>query len=164
MSDDEKKDEKKDNVVKMNMNSKLHFGRLKLSAEGARNWQYAEIPIGVSFEDAMKPTYWAHFTKVVRPNDILELMADDGSWEAWVRVMYVGQAEVRLSKIHYVTHGDVGITEVTDQNYTVKWKGPALKFCVVNTDTNDIIKDRLYPQAEALDYLKRYVSRINMRA
>jgi len=148
-------------VVKVEFhNAKLHFGRLTSDAALKRNIHFADIPPGVPFEVAMRSNYWAHHVRTLRPLDRIEMMAEDGSWEAEARVMFVGQAEVKLSELFYKDHGSSGVEDVKDQNYAVKWKGPVAKFCVVNVETGDVIKNKMYPQSEAVDFLKRYVQRM----
>lgn len=44
---------------------------------------------GTSFEDVLEPDYWAHVVTRLRPMDVIEVVALDGSFDAELRVMSI---------------------------------------------------------------------------
>ncbi len=63
----------------------LQMGAIQGLAEYSRSVYFVTIPRKFTFEDVLDPSFWRHAT-ILRPNDRLELVAEDGSWDADVRV------------------------------------------------------------------------------
>lgn len=143
----EVKEETKAKVLGPIKAARLHFGKLKQISAAYRPL-FADIPAGVDFNTALRPSFWAHHVRDIRPLDTIEMFCEDGSWEALCRVMSVGQAEVNLSKISYAEHGTAE-PDVFSETYELRWKGPVLKWCVVRKEDGMVIADKLYPKAEA---------------
>ncbi len=135
--------------------ARLHFGKVKLAVQ-ARRELFADIPAGTDFETTFNPEYWAHHVREIRPLDTIEMFCEDGSWEAKCRVMYVGEAEVKLSKVYYVEHGATADVDASE-TYGIKWKGPGAQWCVVRKDDGKVIQDKLYPKDKAQTYLTNYL-------
>ena len=136
---------------------RLHMGRITEAVHQRNHW-FADIPAGVTMETIMRPDYWAHHAQFLRPLDQIEAFCEDGSWEALFRVMFVSVAEVKLSIIYSVEHDSSDEEEVASDLHEIKWKGPALKFCVVHKGTKEVIKDHLYPKQEAMAYLRKHLT------
>ena len=64
--------------------------RLK-RAEFERNVYVEVVPPGVTLEDVMQGDYWVHVRKSIRVNDIIEVMAADGAFDAEIRVLSINQ-------------------------------------------------------------------------
>ncbi|HDZ73697.1 MAG TPA: hypothetical protein ENH55_13210 [Aurantimonas coralicida] len=139
--------------------ARLHFGRLK-EAEHARRTLFADIPAGTEIATILEPGYWAHHTASIRPMDLIEAFCEDGSWEALLRVMFVGRVEVRVSPIHVVQHEQADVADLTSDLYVVKWRGPGAKWGVLNRDTGEVIKDRFYPKSQAVAYLRDHLRKM----
>jgi hypothetical protein len=137
---------------------KLHFGRLKEVEHVRREW-FMDVPAGIMLDDVLKPGYLVNFTKNLRPLDRIEAFCEDGSWEAMLRVMFVGQTEVKTRVIYRLDTSEPGDDNVAplSETYDIIWRGPVLRFCVINTVTREIIKDHLYPRAEAMQYLRQHL-------
>ena len=63
----------------------LPMGTIQGLAEYSRAAYFVVIPRKFSFDDCLDPSFWRHAT-ILKPNDRLELVAEDGSWDADVRV------------------------------------------------------------------------------
>ena len=137
----------------------LHFGRLKLAAS-ARVERFADLPAGVRPERLMDPAFWKHFAREIQPNDKIEAVCEDGSWEGLYRVMFVSQNEVRISPIYVKEHDTGDQAEVESDLYEIVWKGPGAKFAVVRKDNGAVIKDRLHPKSQALAFLREHLGRM----
>lgn len=138
---------------------RLHFGRLRL-AEQVRTLHYADIPAGLKLEDVMKPAFWAHYTREMRPNDLIETVCEDGTWEALLRVMFISTAEVVLSKVYHVVHDKASADEMSTDVHEIKWISPQVKYAVVRKDNGTVIKDHLYPKDQAIAYLQQHMKSI----
>ena len=117
----------------------------------------ATIPGQVSFEGAMEPDYWKHVAQSLRAGDVVELMAEDGSWEASCRVMYVMRGEVKLSKRWFCQHE---VQKFECDTHRVEFKGPVRKWTVYRADNDEIVKDKFVSEAAAYGFLKGHLANI----
>ena len=74
------------------------------SAEFRRRWWYISIPSGYSASDIENPALWQHATQF-QENDIVECLAEDGSFDGWWRVLSVGAGFAVLRPIFVWQHG-----------------------------------------------------------
>jgi len=125
--------------------------------EHARREMFADIPAGTRIEEILQPTYWAHYTRELKPLDVIEAFCEDGSWEASFRVMFVGTVEVKLSLRWKAEHQPIQVDEAESDIYQTKWRGPKCKWSVVRKDDGKVIADGLFPKAEALNYMKNHL-------
>lgn len=67
-------------------------------AEHARSVFFATIPTGTTLQDCLVPSFWAHCVGRLKVNTLIELVAEDGSFDALARVTDrdVGFAKLRL--------------------------------------------------------------------
>jgi hypothetical protein len=138
---------------------KLHFGRLQ-EVSHARRELSANIPAGTSLETVLEPSYWAHYTRDLRPNDILEVVCEDGSWEASLRVRFVSTAEAKMAVRWKVEFDTDEVTEEESDTHFVKWISPPKKYGVIRRDTGAVIQDGFYPKAEAYNFLRKHLVKV----
>ena len=144
--------------IVINRGARLHVGKIK-AVNHARNTWFANIPAGTVFETLLEPDYWAHHTREIRPLDLIEAFCEDGAWEALLRVMFVGRAEIKLSQVYFVQHQEPG-EETDSEDYQVFWRGPALKFGVRNRHNGEVVKDGFYPKSEAHKFLREHLKTV----
>ncbi len=149
---------KSTNLFKVSATPVLHGGKFGL-LQGKRNEWFADIPAGTTLETILHPTYWVHIiSKQVRPLDKIEAFCEDGSWEAKLRVMYVGRTELMVSLIYSAEHDQSTAEEdAPNEEFEVAWLGPSLQFVVRRKDNHAVVKDHLYPKGEALTFLRNHL-------
>lgn len=108
-------------------------------AEHKRHDWVVDIPISVTIEEVMDPSYWAHVAAQMEPLDHIEVRADDGSWvaELIVRMCEKNYAHVvlkQLTKLDAPTEAPQSSTK-----HKVEWKGPALRWSVIRLADSQII-------------------------
>ena len=132
---------------------RLHMGRRKMASD-AYNTHLADIPSGTDPKVVVTPSYWAHFVDYIKPMDVVVAFWEDGTYEAWYRVLFTTPMGVTLSMLFDKRHEE---TVEQDENapLVVKWRGAGGKWAVVRkTDTGIVvIKDKLPSQAEATAFL-----------
>ena len=137
--------------------AKLHFGRLVEAEHASRKWR-ATVPSGVTVEDVLRPTFWSHYTKNLKPGDDIDVVCEDATWRAILWVMFVGTTEVKTEVFIHKEFGLLaGVTSMSD-DYDVVWKGPVLNYAIINKANGEIVKDKLMPKSEAFNYLRKYLS------
>lgn len=137
--------------------SRLHFGRVHLATAKRRHF-FVDLPAGTKFEEVIEPAYWGHNVQDFLPLDLLECFCEDGTWEALFRVMFVSKVEARLSLIWRANHDRSDADDNRAGPYEVVWKGPAMKFAVIRTDNQEVIKSHFYPKSDAQIYLQQHFS------
>ena len=140
----------------MQLREHLHFGKLTEKEHKARTWR-AEVPSGTTLNAVMIPSYWAHYTKLIRPGDDIDVTCEDASWRALLWVMFVGTAEIK-TELFYSKDFTTAEPADTSDIYAIVWKGPVMKWAIVNKQGGAIIKDHLFPKSEAANYLRQHLN------
>lgn len=81
------------------------------SAEFRRRWWFVLIPSGYTASDVERPELWQHAVQF-QENDVIECVAEDGSFDGWWRVLSVGTGFAVLRAIFVWQHG--GATPAVD--------------------------------------------------
>lgn len=137
---------------------KLHPGRLSTLESVERQW-HAELPAGTTPEDIMKPEYWAHLARTIRPMDTIKVFCEDGSWEGLYRVMFVSTAEIRISECWSKSHETIDM-KAESESHEIKWISPTKKFGVIRKDDGSVIQDGFYPKEQAQAYMLRHLKEL----
>lgn len=96
-------------------------------AEHRRNVWVVTAATGVKPEDLLEPSYWAHHSGKLAPNDHIEVRAQDGTWYQELIVMDSSRAYARVTpKIPVVrfTTVDVSMSQTAQTGYEVLHRGP----------------------------------------
>ena len=86
---------------------------------------------GVDFAAVLQPAYWTHVAAKLRPGDMIEVRAEDGTWFA---ILYVVSAQRLSAKVvplpGYPLELDAGEADEIAA-FGVKWNGPQHRWAVV---------------------------------
>lgn len=147
-------------------------------SEYARQSFRIVIPFGHSIDDTKKLDYWANVARKFNPHDLLELVAEDGSFYAeaividkgplWAKIFVKGAWALHdsVSLSDDAVDGDASVkpaAPVIDESmYEVKWGGPSAKYRIHHKETNDLLAPESFPSKEdALAYLVKLKSRVS---
>lgn len=112
---------------------------------------------GVTLNDTLDPTFWAHVARRLRPRARIEVHAADNSWFAELIVRSASNLEAHVAVMRYVDL-DAADREARKTaakiSLTVVRKGPTLKWCVVQNPGNIVLVDRLETRADAEAWLE----------
>jgi len=112
---------------------------------------------GEDLETVLQPGFWVQCAKPFRIRDVLEIIADDGSFEWHGRVVRKGEGEVHFRELFRWCRGAATEAEPSPQGeYRIAWNGPAHKFRVLSPGGR-VLKIGLADKAEAQDWLRRYL-------
>lgn len=114
-------------------------------------------------EDLLDPSYWAHISSFFKPNDRIEVRADDGAWFAELLVLDCSRqwAKVHLLSKHKLTTADVSQTQADLANgYEIKWRGPHLKHSVIRVADAMPVKEGCATRDEAAGWLREHLKAI----
>lgn len=66
-------------------------------AEYSRRSFHIVAPVGITVADLMRPAFWAHHGNKVSPGDVIDVIADDGSFDAQLRVVTVSPTKTDVT-------------------------------------------------------------------
>jgi len=110
---------------------KLQASRFNL-AEHKRNIFHVVPEDGVTLEDVLEPSFWAHISNRLRPTDRIEVYAEDGSYFAELIVREAGHLFAKVQVLRKVDlEGETSGAVASVSGHDVAWKGPHHKWAVV---------------------------------
>lgn len=100
---------------------------------------------------------WVHIARRLQPGSEVRVIAEDCSFRAVLLCTYAEGSETRMKVVEYTALDAVDYDEMSSQTekYQVKQKG-ILKWCIVNMETGENIKEKIPTQAEATRELMEY--------
>lgn len=133
--------------------TQLATNRFELSINGIRHNIFRVTPeIGTPPAALLDPHYWAHVSAKLSVGNIIEVMAEDGSYFAELLVRDVGNlyAKVAFKSPVTVFSKDEDV-QPAPAGYDVRWRGPKCKFGVYHGA--DMLKDGFVDKSEARAWL-----------
>lgn len=133
--------------------TQLATDRFHLSVNGIRHNIFRVNPeIGTPPTALLDQHYWAHVSAKLRMGDVIEVLAEDGSYYAELLVRDAGNLYAKVAFRNPVT--EFGKTEEQEvpAGYEIKWRGPHAKFGVIHG--KDVLKDGFVDKGEAGAWLK----------
>lgn len=124
--------------------------RVKL-AEHVRNFWHVTTPEDVAVEDIVKPEFWSHVTRQLKPLDRIEVVAETGTFFADLLVERVSTTGVHVTLLNAVQRDAAPSETGADlEGYSIEWKGPHTKFAVIRKSDGAKLKDGLAPKSTAI--------------
>lgn len=110
--------------------------------------------------DLLKPDYWAHVAKELRPRAHVEVWADDGSWYAEVLVREVGRAYCRVhlkTVINFDEQNAAQSKAIEFGGYRVVHRGEFAQWSVIRLSDNQVMREELGTQGAAVDWVNERI-------
>jgi hypothetical protein len=144
---------------------------LRHLADYSRSHYFVEAPFGVTIEDLMQPKFWAHHTLRLKRLDIVEVFAEDGSFDVDLRVVDVQVGYVKMRALRVWSDGAIAAAtaeRVAEQEKqeakAAAERFPSVRFTklqrwhVLGHDGN-VVKDGFTNRPDAERCLTEYVAR-----
>lgn len=132
--------------------TQLATRNFELSINGIRHNIFRVTPeIGTPPAALLDPHYWAHVSAKLRFGDVIEVLAEDGSYFAELLVRDVGNLYAKVAFKNPVTVFSTDEAMEAPVGYAVKWRGPKARFGVIHG--TDVLKDGFVDKAEAHAWL-----------
>lgn len=125
-------------------------------AEDKRHDWVVDLPMNVSLEQAMEPSYWAHVAELMDPMDHIELRAEDGSYVAYLIVSMCERNYARVvldRKVALQQEKEVPIDSI---KHRVEWKGPSMRWCVIRNSDNQVLRQEERSKEDAARWLSEH--------
>lgn len=115
-------------------------------AEHVRSNYFQVVPEGQTLESALSPDFWAHTRKQLRLYDLFELVAEDGAFDALVRITSINNVtgEIVFRVLSNVAGAPAAQTYVPDRSdrFEVKSRGFG-RYAVMEKETGNMVADGL---------------------
>ena len=128
--------------------------RMKDAALVRQQWA-ADVEYGVTLEDIQDPAYWSMMGMYMKPYDLIEARAEDGSWIAFLIVTGCDRtwAKVAVDRVVNLTTSDVALSQVAPK-HKVDWKGPHRKYSVIRLSDSENVHDGFQSREEAYSWMR----------
>ena len=115
----------------------------------------AQLAAGTSLEEALKPEFWVHIAKKLRPCDQIELIPEDMAFYAKAIVIDADSLSATLKVIERVSlEEEAGKVSSIDQTeHEVRWGGPHDKFRVVRKSDGAVLARGFTSKATAFQHI-----------
>lgn len=132
--------------------TQLATNRFELSINGIRHNVFRVKPeIGTPPVALLDPHFWAHVSSKMSVGDIIEVIAEDGSYFAELLVRDVGNLFAKVAFKNPVMEFSKPEDVELPAGYEVKWRGPKLRYGVLHG--TDVLKDGFVDKSEARTWL-----------
>lgn len=112
-----------------------------------------DIEYGVTLEQVMEPSYWAHVASQMQQFDEIKVRTEDGAWCAFLMVKYAERNYVSVV-LDRVIHLDKEVEiPAQSEKHKVEWKGPRLRFCVTRIADQKRVKEGCLSRDEGLAWI-----------
>ena len=121
-------------------------------AEQSRTAYFFMAAPGTAIEDILTREFWQHVETQLRINDVIDVVAADGSFDVTLRLIrkapgFLGWRIIRDWRAE--------IVEASDGKFAVKWMGPVVKWCVVESATGKKVVEGLDKAAATAELQRR---------
>lgn len=124
-------------------------------AEMKRRIWVAIAEPGITPDDVLAPSYWAHCSAKFTPLDRVEVYAEDGSWFSELMVQYASRVDAKLVRLRNVELAPVLAPEKA-ADFIVKWAGPHAKFRVLRVKDNVKMAEEFATPEAAQDWIVQH--------
>jgi len=127
------------------------------------DWQIL-APEGATLEDILRPDYWQHVSKSLRPHHRIDVDAEDGAWTASLFVRGTGHLEAHVALLSYTDLREAKQEKLTstagDPEFYVDWGGPAQKHRVRRFSDKEVIKANFESREAAERWIKNRMQQL----
>lgn len=125
-------------------------------ASTRRNVWHIVVTHGVAYEALFKPEYWAHVARKMRPGDLVEALAEDGSYFAQLFVVSSAPNAAAVVELSKAELQNIDLPDVTS-GFEVKWSGPVLKWTVTRITDNVRVATNLETKSAATEAMANHI-------
>ena len=120
-------------------------------AEFVRNVLHATPEAGTSHEEMLKPEYWTHVAKQLKPGTIIQAVPEDGLWFAEFYVVAASRTWAKVSLLRFHELSEIATPDVVDKGaeYKVEWGGAVHKWRLVRLSDKQVIKKEMQSKEDA---------------
>lgn len=128
-------------------------------AEHYRTRYAAVVDDGTTVEDLQRPEFWCHVAGKLRQMDVIEVLAEDGSYFAELMVLKSGTGFAKVLLLRQVALEDTAQDD-DESPVVAQWKGPHRKYSVIRKADGVILKDGFANKGDAEIFAREYAQTV----
>jgi len=134
---------------------KLNIDRIK-EAEYVRHAFRVTVPVTVSYQETLDPTFWGHVASKLTVGDKIEIVPEDFSWYAEVIVRACSRVHAAVGAITFKEFHSKKENKPAsaDPDFSIDWKGPQRKYAVIRLADKEVIKDGFASREDGAAWLE----------
>ena len=113
---------------------------------------------GTDPEELMKPVYWSHVARRIRPMSFIFAVPRDGLWFAWYLVLYADDHQVKLKKLMFEPLESLKESDIDSDPYQVAWISPPVKWGIRRKLDKEVVKDGFQTKDQAVAWKNQNLS------
>lgn len=129
--------------------------RIGLSEDKRHDW-VVDLPMTVTLEEALEPSFWAHVSAQMEPLDHIEVRSEDGSWVAFLIVSFCERNYAKVVLDRQVKLDDNQEVPLATVKHKVEWKGPHLRFCVIRIADAALLQQGMRDKQAAYQWMTEH--------
>lgn len=128
---------------------------LREEAHYVVTWHHT-VPADMPFEEMLKPDFWTHVARNLRPHHRIVVDCEDGSWTATLFVRAAGRLSASVAVLSRTVFEDAPALPAAETGYTVSWGGPSQKHRVVRKSDSEIVRHGFDTKEQAAAWIKNH--------
>ena len=132
-------------------------GDVKLLDQMHQNWA-CFAPAHYDQEMLENPKFWTFMAPKFKDMDSIRITAEDGSYIALGYIRRSQTMEVKVQIVDIIPMQEQMIARELEINgYLIKHFGSVRKFCVINKETTQVLKENFQTQLQAMKYVSDHI-------
>lgn len=132
-------------------------GDVKLAEQMHQNWA-CFAPSHYDQEMLENPKFWTFMAPKFKDMDSIRITAEDGSYIAlgYIRRSQTMEVMVQITDIIQM-HEQMIAKEIEINGYLIRHFGSVRKFCVINKETKEVLRENFLTQLQAMKYVTDHI-------
>lgn len=110
-------------------------------------------PYGVPREATLKPEFWVHVARKLRPMAYVRVTAEGGAWHQQLLCQVSDGSDVRMKELGFWELDDTSDVSDKSDAMRVEWAGPYHQFRVMRNADNVVLEKNFKTRADAARWL-----------
>src|SRR3990167_1232526 len=131
------------------LTKKLSEANLALT-ESLQIFYTATPPVGTTREDMLKPIFWSHVARKLKPLTEIRAIPKDGLWYGVYLVLYADQLQAKLKELSFYSLEALEEPGSVADPYIVEWISPPVKYGIRRKADKHVMKDGFHTKDQAI--------------
>ncbi len=117
---------------------------------------FVHAEVGVTLEQILEPSYWAHIAPKLTAYDEIRVITDDEQWVAYLLVLFAERNFAKVKVDRVIKIDENAVSEYQSDKLKVDWKGAHQKFSVIRLSDSKIIHSGCKTRDEATQWMRQH--------
>jgi hypothetical protein len=139
------------------------FEHRMLVSEAVQLSYFVSVDQGVTREQVLHPDFWRHVAIKLQPYTRINVTTDDGEYYLELLVISCGRNWAVVKELsHTKLQSDIDTSKLDESASMLqaKFMGGINKWCIINSNTDDVLKKGLQTKDEAISFIKEHAKAV----